>query len=46
VVGFHQIDGGNLLGANGTTIRFRVMMAIGLAASIWFDRPARRDHEG
>ncbi len=37
LIGFRAIDGNNITGANGATLSFCLMMAIGLATLTWAD---------
>ena len=38
LIGDRQLDGGNITGANGATLSFCMMMAVGLGVLAWFDR--------
>jgi hypothetical protein len=39
LIGDRRIDGGNITGANGATLSFCLMMAIGLGVLAWYERP-------
>ncbi|MEO8696619.1 MAG: hypothetical protein ABI658_24115 [Acidimicrobiales bacterium] len=41
LIGFRQTDGGNITGANGATLSFCLLMAIGLGTLTWTEHTAR-----